>query len=91
MPRPWELKDDLNLITADFVYVRWLGDRHGIESITKVWDKTVLDRHEDLKNWVGLFRQFVRKDLKVFSYANNHHAGNGPGTVRLFWELWNRK
>jgi uncharacterized protein YecE (DUF72 family) len=29
MPRPWEQK--LDLITTDFVYVRWLGDREGIE------------------------------------------------------------
>lgn len=26
MPRPWEMKTPVNLITADFTYVRWLGD-----------------------------------------------------------------
>jgi uncharacterized protein YecE (DUF72 family) len=88
MLRPWEMKGDLNLITADFTYVRWLGDRHGIEAITKVWDKTVVDRGEDLTNWISLFRQFVGENLKVFAYANNHYAGNGPATVKLFWELW---
>ncbi len=31
MPRPWEVKDGLDLVTTDFVYVRWLGDRKGIE------------------------------------------------------------
>jgi len=44
-----------------------------------------------LKNWVELFRQFMRRDLKIYAYANNHYAGNGPGTVRLFWEILNRK
>jgi uncharacterized protein YecE (DUF72 family) len=34
MPRPWELKDGLDLVTTDFVYVRWLGDRKGIEALT---------------------------------------------------------
>ena len=29
MPRPWEMKADLDLITADFAYIRWLGDRKG--------------------------------------------------------------
>ena len=27
MPRPWEMKGALDLVTADFVYVRWLGNR----------------------------------------------------------------
>src|SRR5277367_3617288 len=26
MPRPWEMKDKFDVITADFTYVRWLGD-----------------------------------------------------------------
>ena len=30
MPRPWEMKEKLDLITADFTYVRWLGDRKAI-------------------------------------------------------------
>ncbi len=25
VPRPWEMKEQFDLITADFVYVRWLG------------------------------------------------------------------
>ncbi len=80
-----------DMVTADFVYVRWLGDRKAIEAQTTTWDKTVIDRSEDLKNWVELFRQFMRRDLKIYAYANNHYAGNGPGTVRLFWEILNRK
>lgn len=36
MPRPWEFKDKLDFVTADFVYVRWLGDRKRIEEQTRV-------------------------------------------------------
>jgi uncharacterized protein YecE (DUF72 family) len=91
MPRPWEMKDGLDLVTADFVYVRWLGDRKGIEALTTTWDKTVIDRTDDLKNWAGLFRQFLSKNLKVYAYANNHYSGYGPGTVKLFWDTWEKK
>ena len=31
MPRPWEMKDELDLATADSGFVRWLGNRKGIE------------------------------------------------------------
>ena len=88
MPRPWEMKEKVDLITADFVYVRWLGDRNRIEEVTKTWDKSVVDRREDLTNWVELFRKFVARNLKVFAYANNHYAGHGPATLKLFQQLW---
>ena len=39
MPRPWELKQKFDLVTADFAYVRWLGDRKGIEKQTTTWDR----------------------------------------------------
>ena len=90
MPRPWEQK--LDLITTDFVYVRWLGDRKGIERETTTWDKTIVDRTEDLQHWVDLFGNIRRRtaDLKIYAYANNHYQGHGPGTVKLLWDLYKR-
>jgi hypothetical protein len=35
--------------------------------------------------------QAVRRGVSVYAYANNHYAGHGPGTVRLFQELWEGK
>jgi uncharacterized protein YecE (DUF72 family) len=93
VPRPWEMKDKFDMTTADFAYVRWLGDRHGIEKITQQWDRTVADREHDLKNWVNILKELVlnKKIRKVFAFANNHYAGHGPATVKQFWELWNKK
>jgi len=93
MPRPWELKETFDLITADFAYVRWLGDRKRIEKQTTTWDKTVIDRTSDLKNWVEVFKSLVSntKVLKIFAFSNNHYAGHGPATAKLFWDLWNKK
>ena len=93
VPRPWEMKEKFDLITADFAYVRWLGDRKGIEEQTKTWDKVIVDRKSDLKKWVDLLKEMVmNKQLrKLFAFANNHYAGHGPATVKLFWDLWNKK
>ena len=90
MPRPWDLKEKFNLVTADFAYVRWLGDRKEIEEQTRTWDKAIVDRREDLMNWVELFRKFVARNLKIFAYANNHYAGHGPATVKQFCQIWNK-
>ncbi len=76
MPRPWEMKEQFDLVTADFAYVRWLGDRKGIEKQTTTWDKTVIDRTSDLKKWVEVFKSLVSntKVLKIFAFSNNHYA-----------------
>jgi len=93
MPRPWEMKGALDLITADFTYVRWLGNRKGIEEQTTTWDKTVIDRQDDLKSWVVVLRRLVldKRIRKILVFANNHYAGHAPATVKHFCELWNAK
>lgn len=93
MPRPWEMKEKFDLVTADFAYVRWLGDRTGIEKQTTTWDKTIIDRTSDLKNWVDLLKEMLnnKKIRKLFAFANNHYAGHGPTTVKLFMDLWRGK
>ena len=93
MHRPWEMKEKFDLVTADFAYVRWLGDRKQIEKQTTTWDKTVIDRTDDLRNWVDLLKEMMSnsKVLKSFAFSNNHYAGRGPATAKLFWDLWNEK
>ncbi|HUB58885.1 MAG TPA: DUF72 domain-containing protein [Candidatus Micrarchaeia archaeon] len=91
VPRPWEMTAKFDWITADFTYIRWLGDRKGIEEQTKTWEKTIVDRSAEMEHWVKLFREFVARNIKIFAYANNHYAGHGPATVNLFWELWDKR
>jgi uncharacterized protein YecE (DUF72 family) len=86
MPRPSEYKERFDLITADFTYVRWLGDRKGIEELTLTWDKIIVDRHDELRKWVEVFHQFS-DGIQVYTYADNHYAENGPETINLFWKL----
>ena len=93
MPRPWEMKGALDLVTADFAYVRWLGNRKDIEEQTTTWDRTVIDRQNDLRSWVVVLRRLVedKRIRKIFAFANNHYSGHAPATVKQFWELWNGK
>src|SRR5713226_2212888 len=91
MPRPWEMKNAIDLITADFTYVRWLGDRKGIEEKTKTWDKTILDREAEIREWVRILKSVVARGIKAFAWANNHYAGHAPDTVKLFRQLYDKK
>lgn len=92
IPRPWETKRQLDWATTDWTYVRWLGDRKEIEAVTQnQWNKTVVNREKDLTDWAAVFRQFLGRNLKIYAYANNHYAGYGPGTIKLFWEVYDKK
>lgn len=88
VPRPWEMKNKFDMFTTDFTYIRWLGDRKGIEAQTKVWDKTILDRTAELKKWVPIVRTGIHSGKHVYIFANNHYAGFGPATVEYFQKLW---
>ena len=91
MPTIQELTKKLDPVTANFTYVRWLGDRKGIEQQTKSWDQTILDRRPALSHWVDYCYTTTHRGIKVFAYANNHYAGHAPATVALFLELWAKK
>lgn len=91
MPRPEELAQKFDPITADWTYIRWLGDRKGIELQTLTWDKTIVDRTTELRSWVDFCYQIKRRGIMVYGYANNHYAGHGPATIRQFRDLWRQK
>jgi uncharacterized protein YecE (DUF72 family) len=90
MPRPAQWFDKLDPITADFTYVRWLGDRKGIEGHTKVWNKIIVDRRAELSEWVEVLKTVHKRKIQILAFANNHYAGYGPGTIEQFRKLWRR-
>jgi len=91
MPGPTQVFEKHDPITADFTYIRWLGDRKGIEKVTKVWDKTIIDRTAELQNWVQYCQKIQKRGVTIYAYANNHYAGFGPATVEQFRELCQEK
>jgi uncharacterized protein YecE (DUF72 family) len=64
-------------VTADFLYVRWLGDRYGIEEVTTTWDRLVVDRERQLAEWAEVLRELYPRVETVYGYANNHYGGCG--------------
>jgi len=84
MPRPLQWFEKIDPITADFAYVRLLGDRKGIEQKTKVWNSVIVDRSSELKEWADILGKLK---IPIYVYANNHYAGYGPATVEMFRNL----
>ncbi len=87
MPHGDELPKRLDPVTADFSYVRLLGDRQKIEAITTTWEKEVLDHSERLARWANVIRGLLPHVREVFAFANNHYAGHAPATARRLRDL----
>jgi uncharacterized protein YecE (DUF72 family) len=86
-----ELVRKFDVVTADFVYARWLGDRKGIETKTTTWDKLIVDRSSEMDRWVPALASLLERNIEVYGYFNNHYAGHAPGSIELLRETWRRK
>ncbi len=85
MPHPDEFAN-LDLLTADFTYVRLIGDRRAVDEKTDTFDAVVLDQSRRLRRWSNLLENLLARVRVAYAYANNHYAGHGPATIRQLAE-----
>jgi uncharacterized protein YecE (DUF72 family) len=80
------------IVTSDFLYVRFIGDRSIDE---KDFGKIQKDRVLEMKRWADELKQVQsgkekgkRNEVNLAMIAaNNHYAGFGPGTANLFRKM----
>ena len=70
--------------TADFSYIRWLGDRREFPSGHTHLKR---ERDDDLRWWSGVVDRFLGEGKTVFAYANNHYQNHSPSTLERFMEI----
>jgi uncharacterized protein YecE (DUF72 family) len=69
-------------ITADFVYVRFIGDRS-----IREFGRLQKDQTKVMKPWVKTLQETGNSVQNAFVFFNNHFAGFGPGSVNEFRRL----
>jgi len=92
---PWmtpvsQLAVKYDLVTADWTYLRWLGDRKGIEQKTRDWSRVIVDRQHEMEAWVPFIDRLLERNVRIYAYFNNHYAGFAPGSVQLLQDVWQR-
>ena len=80
----------LDVLTTDWTYVRFIGDRKGIEKKTETWEKLIIDRTKEMEEWAPRIQKRLDEGTIVWAYFNNHYAGHAPGSVELFLEIMKR-
>lgn len=88
MPPIDTLAKALDLVTSDFAYARFIGDRKAIEAKTKRWDRLIEDKTSEMSVWVKELKKITDKGVKTYAFFNNHYAGFAPGSVKQFEDLW---
>ena len=64
-------------ITADFLYLRWLGDRREIER----YDRVQIEREDSFRSWEADVMSALGRVREVYGYFNNHWAGHSPASA----------
>jgi uncharacterized protein YecE (DUF72 family) len=64
-------------VTADFLYLRWLGDREAVEKL----DRVQIDRGRSFESWQADLARALPQVREVYGYFNNHWAGHSPASA----------
>ncbi len=83
MPPIERVLETHDCVTGDFVYVRLMGDRKGIEEVTKSWHRVVIDRRERIASIVRALTGLI-PSCEIVAFVNNHYAGHAPANVQDF-------
>jgi uncharacterized protein YecE (DUF72 family) len=87
MPSVERVFSTIDPITADFVYIRLLGDRKAIEAKTAVWNSVIEDRTASMTSWVDVCQMVQRRGIPQYVYFNNHYEGFAVTSVERFRRL----
>jgi len=90
----WSQQDILitpPIVTTDFLYLRLIGD---ISIDERDFGKIQKERTKELQLWTDIFKDIENNEKIVKTAivaANNHYAGFGPMTTKLFTNMLNLK
>ncbi len=86
------------ILTAPFVYIRFLGNHREMEAAVKRaqqegtrrsdWESLIRDRTDEMKLWIPPIKAVAEQKSPIYIYFNNHYAGYAPGSVELFMRLY---
>jgi len=86
------------VFTADFVYIRFLGNHREMDAAVRKareegrrardWESLIEDRSGQMRAWLPPIRDLAAREIPLYVYFNNHYAGYAPGSVELFSEMY---
>jgi uncharacterized protein YecE (DUF72 family) len=72
---------DSDEVTADFIYVRWEGDR---KKVNGKLGKTEVDKTADINSWARKQKPFIQKGIEVYAYFSKYYSGLPTSDAKCF-------
>ncbi len=86
------------VFTGPFAYIRFLGNHKEMDAAVRDardrgerssdWESLLQDRTAEMKQWIPPIKNLVAREVPTYVYFNNHYAGYAPGSVELFYRLY---
>ena len=77
----------LDVVTSDFTYIRWQGDRRKVRGDT---GRAEIDRKGDLNGWARRITGFLESSIGVYGYFSKFYSGHPPEDVEYLLEQLGR-
>jgi len=97
LPSIDRLLQTIDPLTADFLYVRLLGNHRKMDELVEAraaarggrrWSEVVVDRSRECALWVAALQTLSPRVPKGWVFVNNHYAGFAPGSIDLLVSLF---
>lgn len=70
---PW--MPEVDIVTADFSYIRWQGDRKQLDGESGVVER---DRSDEIRSWAKKIIRLNRDSVEVYGYFSKFYSGHPP-------------
>jgi len=78
---PW--MPEVEVVTADFTYIRWQGDRKQVGGESGMVER---DRSSDIDRWAERIAGFLNESIDVYGYFSKFYSGHPPSDVKQLLE-----
>jgi len=73
-----------DVMTADFLYVRWEGDRRKVNGLL---GKVEMDRTDEIKKWADRIKRLLGDSVAIFGYFSKYYSGHPPTDAEQMLKL----
>jgi uncharacterized protein YecE (DUF72 family) len=79
-----KLGTEIGEATADFLYMRWEGDRKAVNGLK---GEIEVDRKADLQAWAEKLKPYLDRGMELFGYFGKYYSGLPPSDAKTLSEL----
>jgi uncharacterized protein YecE (DUF72 family) len=74
------------ILTADFAYIRWEGDRRKVKGTI---GQVEVDKKANIEEWANKIKKLLDNQIEVFGYYSKYYSGHPPTDAKQLLDILN--